>query len=219
MIKHQFCEDKYLDFHTHRQKRKGQSNIIEIISICDNNPPKDCFFTIGIHPWFTEKMNHFDLEYLQSDYCLGIGEIGLDAIQGEELAVQIMIFKQQLKLAEHSQKPVVIHCVRAFELLLKIKNEFPTLKKWCVHGFNRNKRLAQQLIEHGFYISIAPQTLQNKKDLIESIPINRLFLETDDNENLLIENLYLQASQILKKSEIEFKKQLINNAKTFFYNE
>ncbi len=83
------------------------------------------FYSIGIHPWFiVEERLESDFEILESKLqepsCLAIGECGLDKRIEVPMELQQLVFEKQLLLAQKYQKPVVIHCVAAFQELIEI---------------------------------------------------------------------------------------------------
>lgn len=65
------------------------------------------------------------------------------------------IFIQQIQIANQSKSPIVIHCVRAFDRMLRLRKRYGETP-WVVHGFVRNKTLAGQVLDSGMYISVAP---------------------------------------------------------------
>lgn len=216
-------EPIYIDFHNHNSIRK-ESNVIEITSIHLGKEPKNHnFYTIGKHPWWTtevlksEEIDNLKKHY-NSPYCLALGEMGLDNLKGPELKNQEEILRSQLEVAQELNAPVIIHCVRAYDQLLKIKREFPKIKNWCIHGFARNSVLAGQLIHEGFYLSLMPQQRINsqKLSLLQSISIDRLFLETDSIPGTSIEEIYTQTAVILEISVRSLQQQIMLNAKSFF---
>lgn len=217
----------YLDFHTHKSRYKGNDKVVEIVSFhLGMEHPHEGLYTIGKHPWWTDAVltigevaeltNHFN-----STNCLALGEMGLDKLKGSPLAVQMDILRSQLSIAAALNAPVIIHCVRAYNQLLQIKKEFPSIKKWCVHGFGRNVTLAQQLVNEGFYLSLMPniRPIDKLNELLHGIPRDRLFLETDSMSQISIEDIYLQASKMLNIPLEELQVQMMQNASNFFGNE
>ena len=55
--------------------------------------------------------------------CLALGECGLDKKVQTPLDLQQEVFERQLTLAEKYKKPVIIHCVAAFQELIAIKKK------------------------------------------------------------------------------------------------
>lgn len=220
-----FSEEKYLDFHTHSIRRKDDINVVEIVSLHLGQEKDHQLFTVGKHPWWTNSTLTSDeqqqlIKLLSSEKCLAMGEMGLDKLKGEPMNIQVEILKDLLNVAVEVKKPVIIHCVRAFDNLIKLKRQYSQIQKWCVHGFSRHAELAKQLIHEGFYISLMPvkQITQKYIDLVESLPAEKFFLETDSMPNTQIETIYLQVAEIRGISVSELQKQLANNANNFFNN-
>lgn len=224
-----FSSDKpiTLDFHTHRNRYQGNPDIVEIVSFhLGKEVPNEGLYTIGKHPWWTETvLTNEEVDRLKEHFnrsnCMALGEMGLDKLKGPPMERQIEILRSQLRVASTLKAPVIIHCVRAYHHLLHIKNEFPEIKRWCIHGFGRNATLGQQLVEAGFFISLMPQPHDSEKytHLLRAIPVDRLFLETDSMPDVSIENIYLQASAALGISLKKLQKQLVQNANNFFDHE
>jgi len=218
-----FQPTHYLDFHTHRLRRQGRSDITEIVSIHMGQEERAHeLYTIGKHPWWTEKtLSEEEIpllqQHLSSEKCLAMGEMGLDKFKGPEMEIQINVLRSQLDLAREISASVIIHCVKAYDQLLQIKKEYPEIKKWCIHGYSRHATLAHQLINQGFHLSIMPMKPSDKyTDLLQSLPLEKFFLETDSMPNILIEDLYLQAAKALDVSVEKLKIQMAKNANNFF---
>ena len=78
-----------------------------------------------------------------------------------------------------------------------------------VHGFSKNSIIASQLIENGFYLSFGKALIQNPdlETVFQSIPNERIFLETDTTSNE-IQEVYALAAKY-KKLEINTLKEII----------
>lgn len=92
----------------------------------------------GIHPWFISKdweETHNALLRLENLLVAHpsaiVGEIGLDALRGPDVeAVQAPILLAQLRLAAKYDRPVSVHCVRAYPLLQRLLGGLgPSLKE------------------------------------------------------------------------------------------
>lgn len=206
----------YFNFHTHHYT--NQSNILELV----NQYPKDFdvaipFYSIGIHPWYIDE-NRIDEdlkiteEKLQNKNCLAIGECGLDKRIEVPFNLQISVFEKQLALAEKYKKPVVIHCVAAFQEITEIKKKMKISVPMIIHGFAKNKQLAEQLITNGFYLSFGKYLLKNPdlRSVFENVPNERFFLETDTIEES-INKVYEVASKYKGISINELKEVISSN--------
>ncbi len=143
-------------------------------------------YSIGIHPWFiVEERLEADLKVIESKIqqknCLAIGECGLDKRIAIPIEVQQLVFEKQLLLAQQYNKPVVLHCVAAFDELIAIKKKLKITVPMIVHGFSKSEQLAQQLINNGFYISFGKYLLLNPdlETAFKGVPQDKFFLETD----------------------------------------
>ena len=212
---------EFFNFHTHQFT--NQSNVLELV----NQYPQEFdssipFYSIGIHPWhIKEDTIDSDLkiieEKLQNKNCLAIGECGLDKRIEVPLELQFAVFEKQLILAEKYNKPVVIHCVAAFQEVIEIKKRMKISVPMIIHGFSKNSQIASQLIKEGFYLSFGKYLLKNPdlKTVFQVIPNDRFFLETDTIEET-IEQVYELASEYKELDIKELKGIISSNYKSVF---
>ncbi|MNQ17595.1 putative deoxyribonuclease YcfH [compost metagenome] len=212
---------EYFNFHTHQFT--NQSNVLELV----NQYPKDFdasipFYSIGIHPWYIDE-NRIDEdlkiieEKLQTHNCLAIGECGLDKRIEVPFDLQISVFEKQLELAEKFKKPVVIHCVAAFQEVMEIKKKMKINVPMIIHGFSKNNQLAEQLITAGFYLSFGKYLLKNPdlKTVFQNVPNERFLLETDTIEES-IQQVYELASEYKGLNLKELKEVISSNYRRLF---
>jgi TatD DNase family protein len=154
---------------------------------------------------------------MQDKNCLAIGECGLDKRIEIPLSFQQIVFEKQLELAVQYQKPVIIHCVAAFNEVIAIKKKMNISVPMIIHGFSKNETIAQQLIDHGFYLSFGKYLIRNPEleSVFKSIPNNRLFLETDTIEEG-IEEIYHLAAKYKQLSLNELQEIIESNFNTVF---
>ncbi|RTY96657.1 TatD family deoxyribonuclease [Flavobacterium sp. GSN2] len=174
-------------FNLHTHKDTNQPNVLELV----NQYPQEFdatipYYSIGIHPWFiVEERIEADLAIIESKLqegnCLAVGECGLDKRIEVSMELQQLVFEKQLLLAQHYQKPVVIHCVAAFQEVIAITKKLNISVPMLIHGFSKNAQVAKQLVNNGFYISFGKYLLLNQdlEAVFKSVPDNRFFLETD----------------------------------------
>lgn len=141
------------------------------------------WYSVGIHPWDTVKpVTLTQLRVLvnnaRSERVVAIGECGLDRLRGADMKYQEEVFRFQARLARKLGKPLVIHCVRAYDILLRIAKEMhPKPGEWILHGFRGKPALARQLLDAGIDISLG---VKHHPDLPgEIIPTERLYRESD----------------------------------------
>jgi TatD DNase family protein len=184
---------KFFNLHTHKF-----TNNAAIFELVNQYPWEfDCsipHYSIGIHPWYINKERlESDLktieDKLQLEECLALGECGLDKRIEVPMTFQIDVFEKQIPLAEKYQKPLILHLVGAIDELIEIKNRLNISVPIIIHGFSKNKQLAKQLLSNGFYLSFGKYLLRNPelKEVFQSIPNDKFFLETDTMEETLEE--------------------------------
>ena len=197
--------NKYIDIHTHQTPNDDNILAVENHILRLDTVENYDFFSIGIHPWYIDEGKSMLSELkaiIKQDNCIAIGECGLDLmpkiIKKYDIEKQQDIFLMQAHLAEQYHKPLIIHCVKCFDLLLSIKKIFKPQSAWIIHGYSKNANLAGQLVEAGFYLSFVTQLFKSTKnsEALKSVPLNRLFLETDDQTVYDIINIYEKAASI-----------------------
>lgn len=205
---------KCINLHTH--KFTNNPKITEIVnqypSEFEDTIPN---FSIGIHPW---KINvnsiEADLEIIEEKIqlasCYALGECGLDKRIETSLEIQIQVLEKQLFLAQKYNKPVILHCVAAFQEIIEIKKRLQIKVPMVIHGFSKNKQTAKQLLDNGFYLSFGKYLIQNQEleAVFKSIPNDRIFLETDSSK-YSIDEVYTLAAKY-KNIELEKLKEIIH---------
>ncbi len=111
-----------------------------------------------------------------------IGEIGLDRVCSVDWEKQLKIFNKQLEWAETFQKPVVIHCVKAFEEVMQslVRRTLPAV---IFHGFIGSKEQATRALKAGYYLSFGLRTIASRKTIeaLRQTPLDHLFVESDED--------------------------------------
>ena len=170
--------------------------------------------SVGIHPWFIKEESVSQELELVDQYCklpqvAAVGECGLDKRIAVPLALQLQVFEAQLHLAQQIQKPVILHCVAAFqELIATIKKNKITVPI-IIHGFSKNYTLAQQLLQEGYYVSFGKYLFQKPElaEVLAKVPQDRFFLETDAMDRS-IQEVYAKAAECKKMSVDQLKSTL-----------
>ncbi len=151
--------------------------------------------TVGIHPWHSLDA---DLSAVEATIATAdaVGEIGLDFACDAPREVQIALFRAQLALAERHEKAVVLHCVRAFEEVMKIVAEY-RLRAVIFHGFVGSKEQVQRAVAQGYYLSFGERTFRSPKTIeaLRSTQLSSLFIETDESTTP-IEEIYAQIAKL-----------------------
>ena len=214
---------KFINLHTH--KFSNLSDVIEVVnqypwefnSLLSN-------YSIGIHPWYIdeERLNN-DLKIieqkLQLKECFALGECGLDKRIEIPLDIQISVFKKQLEIVKQTNKPIVLHCVAAYDEVVAVKKEMKIDNPMIIHGFSKNEQVAQSLLKNGFYLSFGKYLLRNPdlEKVFTFAPENQILLETDTIEESIYQ-VYEKAALIKGISVDELKTIVFTNFSRIFNN-
>lgn len=212
---------KFINLHTHQFSK--DSEVIEVVNqypwAFDASIPN---YSIGIHPWFIDENRlAADLdciaEKLQLAPCLALGECGLDKRIDIPIAVQMSVFRKQLEIAMQTHKPIVLHCVAAYDEVIAIKKEMKIANPMIVHGFSKNKQVAQSLLNNGFYLSFGKYLVRNPEmeKVLKFVPENQILLETDTIEESIYQ-VYEKAAAVKGISVAEMKAIVFDNFSRIF---
>jgi TatD DNase family protein len=212
---------QFFNLHTHQFT--NQPDVLELV----NQYPQEFdakipYYSIGIHPLFIDE-NRLEKDFqvvekkLALPECLALGECGLDKRSETSFDLQQSVFERQLAMAEKHQKPVVIHCVAAFQELIEIKKRLKITVPMIIHGYSKKIEIAKQLIDSGFYLSFGKNLLRNPEleSVFKGIPNDRFFLETDTIEEG-IQEVYALAAKYKELELTELQKIINKNYKTVF---
>ncbi len=210
----------YINIHSHHSPAPGERCIRSVYRNFSENTTS-VPVSMGLHPWHikaeTAAAQFVELQQASiHENVWAIGECGLDKAIVTDIKFQEKIFVQQLLWANEIGKPLIIHCVRAYDeillLLKKHQNKVPVI----FHGFNKKMDTAQRIIQAGHWLSFGA-ALQHfrTREVFEQLPLNHIFLETDDG-NLDIRTIYQLAASIRNITEEQLSLQLHQNVKTVF---
>ncbi len=138
------------DFHTHNPDTEVRALISSPI------PLPGRFTSLEFHPWQLPEI--FDSQILPSPDLLpdfaALGEIGIDKLRGPGNDIQQHYLHALLSLAADCQKPVVIHCVHAFQELFAALKHFSGIKV-MLHGFNSSPEMLDELWKRNITVSFS----------------------------------------------------------------
>ena len=210
-----------INIHTHFKGNTG----IEIIN--SDTTLLNTTYSFGLAPWVLENISEFDFENLdkKTEYikiithknCISIGEIGLDKNLSIDLNNQIQLFINQIIISEEYKLPILLHCVKSWNEILKIREEIKPIQPWVFHGF-RKTNLLESILKSGVHISIGAAIMKDLKlqECIKKIPNDRLFLETDNSKDYTIYDIYEKVASIKNISLQTLENQLFINTKNTF---
>jgi len=142
----------------------------------------------GIHPWHahTAAPSWRDrlAALLEKHPQASIGECGLDQWISElSVDIQRSVFTDQLHLARELDRPVTIHCLKAWGELFEVFKKTPPPPRFLMHSFGGSIEIARRLIPLGAYFSFSGYFLQPRKsavlEVFRQFPQDRILLETD----------------------------------------
>ncbi|KPE51454.1 TatD family hydrolase [Chryseobacterium indologenes] len=203
---------KFFDFHHHKE-----SVTYGIYNLDPGTPPKNNLYSAGIHPKDIDAgsmENQFRwLESSISENCFAIGECGLDSMVPVPQKIQEKVFLRQIYLSNEIRKPLIIHCVRKFYEVISFKKKAE--QAMIIHGFNKKRPIAEDLLARNFYLSFGKAVLYqlSLQDILKAVPLDKLFLETD-NDDFAIEDLYQKVSEIKGVSPETLNEQILENLYT-----
>ncbi len=140
-----------------------------------------------------------------------MGECGLDKLCNVPFERQQDVFARQIEISDKAGKPLLIHCVKAFDELILMRKTYSPQPPWIIHGFRGKPQQVEQLLGKGFYFSFG--TRFNEASL-RQVPLERLFLETDDTD-CNIRFVYERIARTLDISEETLIRQIERNFMIF----
>lgn len=181
----------------------AQESGVEAVVSLDLRAPfelqPDRLYAAGIHPWYADYRQWEVLkEWIAHPRIVLVGEAGLDRLTLTSPDIQEELFVRQIELAEEAGKPLIIHCVKAWDELLRIRRITRPVMPWIIHGFRGRKQLAEQLLDAGLYLSFGMR--YNAEALHTAWNARRLLLETDDSP-IDIGSLYRSVAEELEITE------------------
>ena len=194
-------EKQFINIHSHRKPLSADEWVLRnAFHVLDEHQISKLNYavSVGLHPWnidsgFEQNIAHI-ASLLHLNNVLALGEIGLDRAIDTDFELQKHIFEIQLKLAEQYKKPVIVHAVRTYSDMI------PYLKKskipFILHQYRGNEIQTRQLMSlENVFFSFGKDLIHNEKvkEIFQSIPLSRIFLETDVSA-IKIEEVYKQAT-------------------------
>lgn len=187
----------YIDFHTHRPAPEGVIALVQDVQ------------TQGVHPWDATPEA---LSFSPSDEAILIGECGLDRLCNTPYDVQREVFLHHIRLSETRRTPLLIHCVRALDEVVRLRREEHATQAWIYHGFRGKPQQLHTLLRAGFYVSFGERF---NAESLRQCPLDRLLLETDTSA-CSIQQVYARAAEVLNMSLEALQEQMQQNATALF---
>lgn len=198
------------DIHTHHHPAVPGTAVVQLTPDAFSPLPEH-FYSVGLHPWHISNDWRTQMAKLLvmalHTHVLMIGETGLDKKNSPaSMETQLEVFREHIRLSELIRKPLIIHCVKAFDELLAIRKETKATLPWIVHGFRGGVEQWQQLSRAGLHVSLGKHY---DTELIKHLPLHQLLLESDDTTEL--NTVYDRASHDTGISIPELRAHVGNN--------
>lgn len=162
------------------------------VSLCAPEASPQRYATVGVHPHAARSLVE-DLEtglatleeLAQNKGVVAIGETGLDYYYDfSPPEAQRDSLRHHVRLAHRLKLPLVLHCRDAEADLLEILEvEEAQRVGGVVHCFTGTPPTAQRLLELGFHLGftgiVTFKNAQALRDLVATLPLERVLLETD----------------------------------------
>lgn len=175
----------HIDTHTHNLQTDNPFAVINIpIDQLRETlqSAKNGFYSVGIHPWDVHNTDSSLLDVLEESLTdsriKAIGECGFDRNAKATFKEQGYFFERQVLLSEKYEKPLIIHCVAAFNELILLRKRFAATQNWILHGFRGKPEMAHQLLRHGFALSYGEKLNPLS---VQVTPLDKLCIETDES--------------------------------------
>jgi TatD DNase family protein len=142
----------------------------------------------GIHPWKADQATagwqDRLLEILEKFPQSSVGECGIDRwVHHPPLPLQMPVFVDQLKIARDLDRPLTIHCLKAWGALQDAFSKQNPPRRFLMHSYSGSLEFARELLPLGAYFSFSGHFLHERKksvvDVFRQLPPDRILLETD----------------------------------------
>jgi TatD DNase family protein len=163
----------------------SQANFAEVEACCRCYP--GCLPAWGMHPIYISihRPEHLDelRRKIEALRPVAIGEIGLDLfVTGLDRATQEYFYVEQLKIAREYDLPVLLHCRRANDEILKQLRKIG-VKRGIAHAFSGSRQQAEAFLKLGFKLGFGGAFTWDRatrlRALAFELPLEAIVLETD----------------------------------------
>lgn len=148
------------------------------------------YTAVGVHPHNAGEYANITAEdFIQKSKhkkVVAIGECGLDYFYNyAPRDLQKKVFIEQIKAAQQTELPLIIHTRDADDDTIEILDEYYKKSPFSgeIHCFSGSRKLAEFALSIGFYISASGIITFNKsgdlREIFKDIPLDRLLVETD----------------------------------------
>ncbi len=189
---------------------------LSALSTLPAHPTLPEHFSVGIHPWDAGSVQINDDFLRLASKADAIGECGLDKCHSVPMDVQREAFCRQIEIANLLGKPVIVHCVQCYGTLLELSRLYDGHTPWIIHSVYASDEWIRQSLGQEFYYSVSASSLRNKRAeaLLQSIPRDRLLVETDEGQD--VDETYNICIDVLQLERADFELQIETNFRRVF---
>lgn len=139
--------------------------------------------SVGCHPCHVDEWDPAPvLAHLDHPRVVAVGECGFDFYHKPyDAALQEKVLREQIEIARDADLPIILHNRKSNDDLLRVLRD-ADFHRGVFHCFSADRRTLDAALELGYHISISGTiTFKNAsiRDLVPSIPSDRLLVETD----------------------------------------
>ena len=214
----------FVNIHTHSFSTNiTLTEVVNVYSYAITGEEKFSFSS-GLHPW---RLSNGDEEiqllkkHIDHPNLIAIGECGLDFINSDvSRARQEDLFEQQLLLAQEHNKPVIVHCVKAYDRVLSIHAKLKITVPVVMHSFKGNSQILEQFVKRGIYVSFGKWLFVENSvavECVKKLSLQQFFLETDAQDDLSIEAVYQKVAELREEEVQEIKEKIYQNYISVFH--
>ncbi len=164
------------------------SEFPKILAVAEKH--KNIWCSVGVHPNNVQKEELVTAEQIiektKNPKVIGIGETGLDYYyEHSPRDLQIQSFLEHIKASRETGLPLIVHTRDADDDTIEIlQNEMKKGKfTGLIHCFSTGRKLAEEAIKLGFYVSISGiitfKKAESLQDIVKDLPLESLLVETD----------------------------------------
>lgn len=163
----------------------SRDNFAAVAATCGRYP--GCLPAWGLHPMYlpVHRPEHLAglRAQIEAQRPVAVGEIGLDFfVKDLDPAAQEFFLVEQLKIAKDYDLPVLLHCRKANDPLLKQLRRIG-VRGGIAHAFNGSPQQADEFIKLGFKLGFGGAftwtRANNLRRLAADLPLEAIVLETD----------------------------------------
>ncbi|CAN5482797.1 TatD family hydrolase [soil metagenome] len=143
---------------------------------------------LGIHPLDADQYDQANFDRLRALVLerepVAIGEAGIDLFRNApDLPIQQEAFAAQIDLALETGLPLVIHQRAAEDEVFEQLTAADQSLRVVLHSFDGTRKMIDLALERDWFIGIGglmtKQASQALRDLLKTVPVERMVLETD----------------------------------------